>query len=85
VKDGVGEYTIIVAGEATIYGDDGANVELRPGLAFLMPNGWAGRWEIRETIRKHYLFWLCNDLASSQNHNERNNGNGAVAHLLPNR
>jgi uncharacterized cupin superfamily protein len=22
-----------------------------------MPDGWAGRWDVRETIRKQYTIW----------------------------
>jgi uncharacterized protein len=57
VKDGVGEHAFITAGEATVYGDDGTVVELLPGVSFVTPRGWSGRWEVRQTVRKQYTVW----------------------------
>ena len=56
-KDGIGEHMLILAGDATVIGDDGTTTDLRPGVSFVMPDGWAGRWEVRETIRKQYTIW----------------------------
>jgi uncharacterized cupin superfamily protein len=56
-KDGIGEHMLILAGDATVIGDDGTTIDLRPGVSFVMPDGWAGRWEVRETIRKQYTIW----------------------------
>jgi uncharacterized cupin superfamily protein len=47
----------ILAGDATLYGDDGTSVELRPGVSIVAPDGFTGRWEIRATIRKIYTVW----------------------------
>jgi uncharacterized cupin superfamily protein len=54
-KRGVSEFMHVVRGEATITGDDGVVHELRAGHALLLPDGWSGTWEIRETVRKTYV------------------------------
>jgi uncharacterized cupin superfamily protein len=37
--------------------EDGATVELRPGVSLVAPAGWRGRWDVRETVRKTYVIW----------------------------
>ena len=54
-KSGLSEFMHVVAGDATVVGDDGAVHELRPGVALYLPDGWSGTWTIRETVRKVYL------------------------------
>jgi uncharacterized cupin superfamily protein len=54
-KQGVSEIMQIVAGEATITGDDGTVHEVRPGVAVYLPDGWSGVWDIRQTVRKTYV------------------------------
>jgi hypothetical protein len=56
-KQGISEHMHVIAGDATLYGDDGSAVELRPGVSVVTPDGFTGRWEIRETIRKVYAIW----------------------------
>jgi hypothetical protein len=56
-KQGISEHMHILAGDATLYGDDGTAVVLRPGVSIVTPDGFTGRWEIRETIRKIYAIW----------------------------
>ncbi|MDQ1616404.1 MAG: uncharacterized protein QOJ60_2343 [Actinomycetota bacterium] len=56
-KDGVGEHMHILAGSATVTGDDGVSVELSPGVTWVAPDGWRGTWDVRETIRKVYVIW----------------------------
>jgi uncharacterized cupin superfamily protein len=57
VKDGITEQMLFVAGDATIVGEDGSVFEVRPGSLIVTPDGWRGRWEIRETVRKIYTIW----------------------------
>jgi uncharacterized cupin superfamily protein len=45
----------ILSGDATITDLDGVQHELTPGSVLVLPYGWAGEWDIRETIRKVYL------------------------------
>lgn len=54
-KSGLSEFMHIVAGDATITGDDGTVHEARPGVAIYLPDGWSGTWTIRETVRKAYV------------------------------
>ena len=53
-KRGVYESMHFVAGAGTITAADGTVTELRPGVVMLCPDGWAGEWIVRETIRKTY-------------------------------
>jgi uncharacterized cupin superfamily protein len=55
VKDRRGSFMYILAGDATITDRDGGRHELTPGSVLVLPYGWAGRWDIRRTIRKVYL------------------------------
>lgn len=54
---GFGEHMHILCGEATVTSDDGATVELRPGVSFVARAGWRGHWHVRETVRKIYVIW----------------------------
>jgi uncharacterized protein len=47
----------IVAGRMTVTPDVGAPLEIGPGDTAVFPPGWAGSWQIHETIRKLYV--LC--------------------------
>ncbi|MEA2485690.1 MAG: uncharacterized protein QOD46_801, partial [Actinomycetota bacterium] len=38
-------------------GDDGTKYEVAPGVLLVTPDGWKGRWEIRQTVRKIYTIW----------------------------
>ncbi|SEM45184.1 hypothetical protein SAMN05660976_05207 [Nonomuraea pusilla] len=55
VRDGFHEVCQILAGRATVRGDDGQVVELVPGSTVVLPDGWRGTWEIHETVRKTYV------------------------------
>ncbi len=57
VKDGISEVMQVVAGEATIVGDDGALHEVGPGSLLVTPDGWRGTWHVRQTVRKTYVIW----------------------------
>lgn len=56
-KIGASELMYVLEGEATITSEDGSSIELRPGVSFVTPDGWRGRWHVRETVRKHYVIW----------------------------
>jgi uncharacterized protein len=44
-----------VAGSGRIIDDDGTRHEIRPGVVRFFPDGWHGRWEVDETVRKVYV------------------------------
>lgn len=54
VKEGSSEFMTFLAGEGTVHGDDGVSYEVGEGVALFLPDGWSGRWEIRETLRKSF-------------------------------
>jgi uncharacterized protein len=54
---GFAEQMHVLCGEATVSSEDGATVELRPGVSFIARAGWRGRWVVRETVRKLYVIW----------------------------
>lgn len=56
-KDGIGEHMLILAGDATVVGEDGVAAELAPGVSFVHPDGWRGHWVVRETVVKQYTVW----------------------------
>ena len=45
----------ILAGRAKLTNADGTSVELTPGDVLTLPQGWSGRWDILETVRKLYV------------------------------
>ena len=48
----------ILSGRMTVTPDGGEPTEIRPGDTAVFPRGWAGTWQIHETIRNIYvLFW----------------------------
>lgn len=53
-RDGFDETCVVVAGRATVTGDDGVVVEVGPGTILLTPKGWRGTWVVHETVRKIY-------------------------------
>ncbi|MEU4231835.1 cupin domain-containing protein [Nonomuraea sp. NPDC026600] len=55
VRDGFHEICQILAGRATLTGEDGQTVELAPGSTVVLPDGWRGTWDVHETIRKTYV------------------------------
>jgi uncharacterized protein len=54
---GFAEHMYVLAGEATVTSEDGASVELRPGVSFVARRGWRGVWDVRQTVRKIYVIW----------------------------
>jgi uncharacterized protein len=57
VKDGITEQMLFLSGDATIVGEDGIKYEIGSGSLIVTPDGWRGRWEIRQTVRKVYTIW----------------------------
>lgn len=55
VRDGYHEVCQILAGSATVVGDDGQETELAAGDLFVMPRGWSGTWHVHEQIRKSWV------------------------------
>ena len=45
----------ILSGRARLTDAGGTAVELGPGDGLVLPKGWSGRWDILETVRKHYV------------------------------
>jgi uncharacterized cupin superfamily protein len=45
----------ILAGRATVTGDDGVSAEVATGSLLVLPKGWTGRWVVHEHIRKTYV------------------------------
>ncbi len=48
------ELCVLLAGRVVITPQGGTPAEYRQGDAFVIPKGFTGTWDIRETIRKHY-------------------------------
>jgi uncharacterized cupin superfamily protein len=45
----------ILSGRARLTNADGSSVELTAGDVLTLPQGWSGRWDILETVRKLYI------------------------------
>ena len=53
-KTGVYESMHFVAGAGTITDTDGVVTEIHPGVVMFCRDGWSGRWDVTETVRKTY-------------------------------
>jgi uncharacterized protein len=51
------EFVHILAGRMTITPDGGEPIEIGAGDTAFFPRGWAGTWEIHETIRKVFVIF----------------------------
>ncbi len=51
------EFVQIVAGRMTVTPDGGEPIEVGAGNTAVFPRGWAGTWEIHQTIRKVYVIF----------------------------
>jgi uncharacterized cupin superfamily protein len=49
------EYVVVVFGACVIAGDDGSRIEAGAGDAFVIEPGFAGTWEVLQTMRKHWV------------------------------
>ncbi len=47
----------VLSGRLTTTPDGGEPQELGPGDTAVFPRGWAGTWQIHETIRKVYVLF----------------------------
>jgi mannose-6-phosphate isomerase-like protein (cupin superfamily) len=55
--EGAHEFVHILSGRMTVTPDDGEPTEVGPGDTAVFPRGWAGTWQIHETIRKLYVLF----------------------------
>src|ERR1700722_1297862 len=51
------EFVQILAGRMTVTPDGGESTDIGPGDTAVFPRGWAGTWQIHETIRKVYVIF----------------------------
>ncbi|HVC24788.1 MAG TPA: cupin domain-containing protein [Acidimicrobiales bacterium] len=51
------EFVTVVAGSMTVTVDDGEPVHLAVGDTAVFEKGWAGTWEIHDTLRKLYVIF----------------------------
>jgi uncharacterized protein len=51
------EFVHILSGRMTVTPDGGEATEIGPGDTAVFPRGWAGTWQIHETIRKLYVLF----------------------------
>jgi uncharacterized cupin superfamily protein len=51
VPDAHGSFVYVISGEATVTDQDGTRHELTAGSVLTLPSGWAGTWDIHQTIR----------------------------------
>jgi len=49
------EVVTILSGKARITNADGTRREVGEGDVFVLPRGWSGRWDIKETVEKLYV------------------------------
>ena len=56
-REGFDEVCYILSGSARIteLPGDGSSVVISAGDTFVTPEGWSGRWEVLETLRKVYV------------------------------
>jgi uncharacterized cupin superfamily protein len=54
-KTGLAEISQILSGRATVTSSDGSVTELSPGVLLVLPDGWAGSWQIHQTLRKSFV------------------------------
>jgi uncharacterized cupin superfamily protein len=51
------EFVHIVAGRMTVTAEGSEPIEVSAGNVAVFPRGWAGSWQIHETIRKVYVIF----------------------------
>ncbi len=52
------EFCQLLEGEILVRGDDGSEVHLKPGDAFVSPKGFTGTWDVLSPARKHFAIYL---------------------------
>jgi len=55
IKDGISEFCLILEGLIELTADTGESWTFRKGDAFLMKDGWRGKWKTIEKTRKLYV------------------------------
>ena len=56
VKNGRHEISFVLSGRAEIKCDsNGQTVTVVAGDLLILPDGWSGQWDVRETLRKIYV------------------------------
>lgn len=51
------ELVYVLKGSMTVTADGGEPIEVAPGQVLMFPKGWAGTWDIHETLRKVYAIF----------------------------
>ena len=51
------EVIYVLSGRLTVTPDGGKPTEIGPGDVAVFPRGWAGAWELHETVRKVYAIF----------------------------
>ncbi|HWK97401.1 MAG TPA: cupin domain-containing protein [Pseudolabrys sp.] len=49
------EFFHILSGRGVVRGSDGSEIQLAPGAAGVIPPGFTGTWEVKETMRKRFF------------------------------
>ena len=57
------EYMVVLAGRCRLHATDGRFTEAGPGEALVIPAGFAGSFEVLETLRKHFVIVVGPDTA----------------------
>lgn len=51
------EFVHVLSGSMTVTADGADPMEVHPGDTLFFPKGWAGTWQIHETLRKLYVIF----------------------------
>jgi len=54
-EDAAAEVMVILEGHVRVTGRDGTVTEARGGEMLQIPDGWSGRWEVLEAVRKVWV------------------------------
>lgn len=49
------EFFSVISGRVCLHSEDGSFAEIGPGEAAVIPEGFAGRFEVLEAVRKYYV------------------------------
>ena len=59
------EYMVVLAGRCRLHATDGTFTETGPGEALVIPAGFAGSFEVLETLRKHFVIVVGPETAAA--------------------
>jgi uncharacterized cupin superfamily protein len=59
------EYMVVLAGRCRLHAVDGTFTEAGPGEALVIPAGFAGSFEVLETLRKHFVIVVGPETAAA--------------------